>query len=236
MRRHLRVLLILVGGCSGFLPPTTEDFRHLGLAPLPARPDARRSRIRLSVDSRWLAGEFEGLVLAHEGAAPLARVQLFGDVGPRALDLLARPDRVAGFFPQAREGVDCLLPSEAAPHPLLFLGVSLLEEFCDLTEDRVLGVRTDPEGWWVDLKPVVPGMHCEALRTPDGRTIERRFRWMYGVQWRERWGSPDECTVTASGLVLRVRVLDRASLEKRPERAFDLTIPADIRLAEGSRK
>jgi hypothetical protein len=39
------------------------------------------------------------------------RLQLFGDLGPKMLDLLARPDRIAGYFPQTREGVDCALPA-----------------------------------------------------------------------------------------------------------------------------
>jgi hypothetical protein len=190
----------------------------------------------MTVDSPWLAGEFDGVVLAREGPAPEARVQLFGDVGPKILDLVARPDRVAGFFPQTREGVDCRLPSEAAPHPLLFLGVTLLEDFADVDEARVVGVRPDAGGLRLDLKPVVPGMRSEALRAPDGRTLERRFRWMYGLEWRERWERPDECSIQAKGLTLRIRVLETSPVEKRPERAFDLEIPGDVRLAEGSRK
>jgi hypothetical protein len=236
VRRLQALFLIGVGGCSGFVSPTPEDLRHLGLAPIPAHRPTLRHRIRLSVDSKWLAGEFDGVVLAQEGAAPVARMQLFGDVGPKALDLLARPDRVVGFFPQAHEGIDCRLPAEAAPHPLLFLGVSLLEEFADVTEDRVVGIRPDRDPWWVNLKPVVPGMRSEALVASDGRILERRFRWMYGLEWRERWDERRACTITASGLLLRVRVLDTGPLEKVPERAFDLTLPEDVRLAEGSRK
>jgi hypothetical protein len=236
VRRLLAILLTGAVGCSAFSPPTAEDFRQLRLAPAPRRPDLMRYRVQMSVDSPWLAGEFDGVVLAHEGRSPMARAQFFGDVGSKALDLVALPDRVVGFFPQAREGVDCRLPSEAAPHPLLFLGVSLLEDFADVEEDRVLGVRPDPEGRWLDLKPVVPGMRSEALRGPDGRTLERRFRWMYGIEWRERWERPDECRIRAKGLAIRVRVLEAAPLEKRPGRAFELEVPTDVRLAEGSRK
>ena len=84
--------------------------------------------------------------------------------------------------------------------------------------------------------PVVPGMGSEALRSPDGRTIERRFRWMYGIGWRERRDRRDEAEVRARGLLLRVRVLEEAPLERGPERAFDLEVPGDVRLVEGSRK
>jgi len=234
--RLLAVLLLAAGGCSGFAPPTDEDFRRLRLDPAPRHPEAVRYRIRLSVDSAWLAGEFDGVVLAREGPSPVARMQLFGDVGPKVLDLLARPDRILGYFPQTHEGVDCRLPGEAAPHPILFLGASLLEDLADLTEDRVLGVRPDPQGWWLDLKPAVPGMRSEALRSRDGRTIERRFRWTYGVGWSERREGPDESEVRASGLSLRVRVLETSSLEKPPARAFELDVPGDVRIVEGSRK
>jgi len=236
VRRLLGILLIAAGGCSGFVPPTAEDFRRLRLDPAPRHPEAVRYRIRLSVDSAWLAGEFDGVVLARLGPSPKARVQLFGDVGPKVVDLLASPERILGYFPQAHEGVDCRLPGEAAPHPLLFLGASLLEDFADVPEERVTGVRPDPEGWWLDLKPVVPGMSSQVLRAPDGRTIERRFRWMYGVGWRERWDRPDEAEVRARGLSLLVRILESAPLERRPERVFDLEVPGDVRLVEGSRK
>jgi hypothetical protein len=236
VRRLLAVFLLAAGGCSGFSSPTPDDFRRLRLDPAPPHPEAVRYRIRLSVDSAWLAGEFDGVVISREGPSPRARVQLFGDVGPKVVELLAAPDRILGYFPQAHEGVDCRLPGEAAPHPLLFLGASLLEDFADLTEDRVVGVRQDPEGWWLDLKPVVPGMRSQALRSPDGRTIERRLVWMYGIGWRERWDRRDEGDVRARGLSLRIRVLETAPLEQRPERAFTLEVPADVRIVEGSRK
>jgi len=235
VRRPLAAVLLLSAGCSGFAEPTPEILRQINLRPA-AHPDTLRYRVHLSVDSRWLAGEFEGVVLAHEGAAPIARAQLFGDLGPKVFDLVARPNRVVGYFPQTREGIDCALPAQAAPHPLLFLGVSLLEIAADIRDDRVLGVREDSEGWWLNLKPLVPGMHSEALVGKDGRTIERRFRWMYGVGWDATWKDRDTCTVTASGLEIRVRIRGEERLESRPPRAFELTIPDDIRIVKGSRK
>jgi len=228
-------VLLLSAGCSGFAAPTSELLRQIPFPPS-TPPDTMRYRVHMSLDSRWLAGEFDGVVLAHEGAAPLARAQLFGDLGPKVFDLAARPDRILGYFPQTREGVDCALPGEASPHPLLFLGVSLLEVFADVREERVLGIREDDRGWWLDLKPVVPGLRSEALVGKDGRTIERRFRWMYGVGWDLRWERPDACTVTASGLHIGVRILAVERMETRPAHVYDLTIPDDIRIVEGSRK
>jgi len=234
--RHFLATILLTGaGCSAFATPTPEILGQLRLG-VPAHSDTTRVRIRLSLDSPWLAGEFEGVVLAHEGASPLVRVQLFGDVGPKALDLLARPDRITGCFPQAREGVDCRLPSQAAPHPLLFFGATLIEDFADAGVERVLGVREDPRGWWLNLKPVVPGLTIEALWTKDGRILERHFRWMHGLSWEERWERPDACTIRASGLVINVLILGTERLETRPARAYELALPEDVRVVAGSRK
>jgi hypothetical protein len=234
--RPLFAAFLLMGvACSGFSPPTPEIFGQLRLSP-PKHPGTTRYRIHMSVDSPWLAGEFDGVVLAHEGSSPMARAQLFGDLGPKMFDLVARPDRIAGYFPSTREGVDCALPGEAAPHPLLFFGVSLLEDFADISEDRVIGVREDGEGWWLNLKPVVPGLHSEARQAKDGRTIERRFHWMYGLSWGERREGRDACTITASGLVIKVHVLGVEHLKTPPDHAYDLSLPQDIRIVQGSRK
>ncbi len=74
------------------------------------------------------------------------------------------------------------------------------------------------------------------MQAKDGRTLERRFRWMYGLSWDERWEAPDRITIRASGLVIRVRVLETEPLAQRPARAYDFALPEDIRIVEGSRK
>jgi hypothetical protein len=236
VRRLLAALLLLGCGCSGFATPTPEDFRRLHLAAPRSTPETLRSRVHLSVDSEWLAGEFDGVVVADAGASPVVRAQFFGDVGPKVFDLVARPTRIVGYFPQTREGVDCALPKEAAPHPLLFLGASLLEEFADVVEGRVRGLREEQPGVRLDLKPVVKGMGCELLRSPDGTAIERRLSWMYGLHWEERWEGPDTRAISAPGLTLRVRIMGRETLASAPPRVYDLQIPDDVRIVEGSRK
>ena len=227
MRRLLSVLLLLTG-CSSYETPTAADFRRLNLSP-PAPPAATPIRVRISLDSRWLAGEFDGVVIARSGPSPVARIQLFGDLGPKMIDLLARPERVTGYFPQAREGLDVRLPDQATPHPLLFLGVNLLEDLADIDEARVLGVQERDDGWWLDLKPLVPGMRCEALRGRDGRILERRFTWMYGVGWTEVWKDATESEVKASGVHLRIRLLATERVDP-PVKAFELAIPADVQV------
>lgn len=236
MRRLAATLLLLASGCSEYVRPTPEDFLKLKLSPAAPHLGTVRYRLHLSVDSAWLAGEFDGVLIVDDGATPVARAQFFGDLGPKMFDLLARPDRITGYFPQIREGVDCALPREAAPHPLLFLGVNLLEDFADVREDRVRGIHESSAGWWLDLKPLVPGMRSEALRAPDGRTIERRFHWMYGLSWEETWEDANVCEIRSSGLTIDVRILSREVLTTRPARAFELTLPDDIKIVEGSRK
>lgn len=232
----LVTLVCLACGCSEYVRPTPEDFRKLKLPTGPAETGTLRYRLHLSVDSKWLAGEFDGVLLVDAGATPAARAQFFGDLGPKMFDLLARPDRIIAYFPQAREGVDCALPSEAAAHPLLFLGVNLLEDFATVREDRVRGILEAGNGWWLDLKPLVPGMRSEALRTPDGRTIERRFHWVYGVGWDEVWEDANTCEIKATGVTITVRILSRETLPARPARAFELTLPDDVQIVKGSRK
>jgi len=156
VRRLLGPLLLAAIGCSGFARPTPEQLRLLTPPEEPPTPVLERLRVHVSLDSAWLAGEFDGVVVAMRGPeGPLVRVQLFGDLGPKMLDLLARPERIVGFFPQTSEGIDCALPDEASPHLLLFMGASLLERYSRRTPARILGVREEPEGWLVNLRPAV---------------------------------------------------------------------------------
>lgn len=234
MRRLLGVLFLAAAGCSGFASPTPDQLQLL--ASPPSAPVLERYRIQMSLDSRWLAGEFDGVVLAkHGGEAPAVRLQLFGDLGPKILDLLARPDRLTGYFPQGREGIDCSMPREAAPHPLIFMGASLLEQFSDRPASRVVGVREEPEGWWMRLKPVIPGMGVDAFRDRSGRVTKRRLSWMYGVGWVEEWPTPDEVRISASGVAIRVRILERSPNVVLKPGALELTLPPDVRVVQGTR-
>ena len=191
----------------------------------------------MSLDSAWLAGEFDGVVVAMRGPeGPLVRVQLFGDLGPKMLDLLARPGRVVGFFPQTSEGIDCALPEEAAPHLLLFMGASLLERFSCWTPARILGVREGTEGWEVELRPAVRGTEVHTFHDRTGRPLKRRIWWMYGLSWDETWAGPDELRIAATKLSLRVRILERTTDATIKPGTLELTLPSDVRLTQGSRK
>ncbi len=238
MRRLPALLVLCAAGCSGFAPPTPEQ---MGSLTLPERMPSVgvsvvRSRVRMNIDSKWLSGVFEGVILGRlEGGVPAVRAQFLGDLGPKALDLAATPERIVGYFPQVQEGIDCALPSEAAPHPILFMGVSLLERLVPVTKSRVMGVREDEEGTWVKLRPAVEGVESTAIVSGGRNPPHRRYRWMYGLAWDER-GSGDEVTITAPELSIQVKILGEEPLDPGAAPGLRLTLPADVRVTAGSRK
>lgn len=241
MRRRLALLLSLAAaGCSGFEPPTEERLRGVVLDPefrasSPALgPAYTRCRFQMSIDHPSLAGEFDGVVVAHRALnRPVLRAQLFGDLGPRFADLVASPERIVGYFPQTREGIDCALPGEASPHLLLFLGASLVEEFLTRVDrPRVTGVRREDGETWLRLRPAIPGTECHVLRGAGMK--KRRFFWMTGVSWEEEWPTPAECRVTAPDLSIRIRILERS--HPKVLEPVDLKLPEDVRIVKGSRK
>lgn len=238
MRRLIAPLLLLsAAGCAGFETPTPGQLDALGFPERAAPgPDTARSRLHLSVDSPWLSGEFDGVVVARfDGGAGAARAQFFGDLGPKVFDLSARADRIVGYFPQTLEGVDCALPQEAAPHPLLFMGASLVENFSDLPRDRVVGIRREGEGWWLNLRPSIPGLQVHLFVDRDGARKKRRYRWMYGLSWEEEWEG-QVCRITARGVAIQVTLHDREFDHLKNPAALDLRLPADVRIVQGSRK
>jgi hypothetical protein len=191
----------------------------------------------MSVDSPWLAGEFEGAVLArHGGGAPVIRMQLFGDLGPKILELSARPGRIVGYFPQTREAVDCALPAEAAPHPLILLGASLVERFSAVNAERVLGLREEADGAWIRLRPAIEGMETRVFRDRAGRMETRRLSWMYGLSWEEQWRGEEEVRIAAPDLSIRVKILERESKPGGDTGSPDLVLPGDVHVVKGSRK
>jgi hypothetical protein len=237
LRPFLGLLLLAALGCSAFDRPTPEQRERLAPATSPPTPVLERLRIHMSLDSASLAGEFDGVVVARRGPeGPVVRVQLFGDLGPKMLDLLARPDRIVGFFPQAFEGVDCALPGEAAPHLLLFMGASLLERFSARTPGRILGVREEPEGFCVNLQPAIRGTEVHTFHDRSGRPVKERIYWMYGLHWDEEWPGPDELAISAPRISIRVRILERRAEASLKPGTLDLTLPPEVRITQGSRK
>lgn len=231
MRGLVAVFLLASSGCSSFGAPSPEQLARLPESP---RASVVRCRFQMSIDSPSLAGEFDGVLVAK--GDEVVRTQLFGDLGPKILDLVARRNRIVGYSPQTREAVDCFLPGEAKPHLLTFMGASLIEEFlAPLSRARVTGVREEEGGTWYRLRPAVEGMSTLAFVGPGPERI-RRLGWMYGLSWDEEWTNPDERRIRASGLSIRVKVLERTAAPAPDAAAFELTLPADVRIVAGSRK
>lgn len=244
MKRFAGFLLLLAAGCAGFDEPTSERLIGLPLRPPVAEADSARRRIlvrfQMSIDSPWLAGEYEGVAAAWEfGGEPRLLAQLWGDLGPKTAELLVSPDRVVGYFPQIREGVDCSIPREATPHPLLFMGASLAQELLSPeTPASVTGVREESDGTWLRLHPFFRGTEVHRLMSrANPETKKRRFWWMIGVHWEETWTSPLECRITAPNLSIRVKILERTGRESGiPGADRHLILPDDVRIVAGSRK
>jgi hypothetical protein len=223
MHRSGTLLLTALAGCAAPVPP--EALERVDLVVPPASPGLH-VRVTLDLESSWLTGRFDGVVVAATGPRPAVRAQFFPDLGGKALDLLARPDRIIGHLPLSAEGVDTALPGAPA-HPLVLMGVTLLEHFAPLTRDRVRAARAAPEGWWLRLDGVARGAILEALLTPEGTLPRRRFS-AAGVRWEEEIDARGS-TIRAEGMCLRVDVLETATLKGADEETFRLTLPPDVR-------
>jgi hypothetical protein len=222
---------LLAAGCTAWAPPTSDTFAWVSLAQ-PGVREPTRLRLRLDIDSPWLSGQFEGAALARPG--PEVRLQLFPDLGGKAVDLLATPTRIVGYFPQLREGIDMRLPGEARPHPLAFLGLHLLERAAPA--GTVTGWRplegdsaTGASRIEARLNSVVEGATAFLSLEKPPRVTARRLRWMYGVEWTERPDGPDASVIEAPRLRVRLTVLERQHPKDLPAGAFELTLPPDVR-------
>ena len=234
--RRLAAVLLCCAGCSGFEIPTSARLDELRLADEAASPFARR-KFRMSVDSAALTGEFDGVAQAQLLTNPPAvRAQVFGDLGPKMMDLLARTDRIAGYFPQPMEGVDCALPGEAGPHLILFMGATLLEDFLPFRRSRVAAIREEEGGVWLRLSPVIPGLVTDVFRTRAGEIERRKYTWMYGISWEASRVAPDEWRITAPDVDIRMKVVERDQAPPATAGVFELTVPSGVRLTRGSRK
>jgi hypothetical protein len=212
--------LLVLAGCSGFAEPRAADLEALESVPPPPGPFVR-IRATVDLDGRWLAGTFEAVVVARSGPDPAVRLQLFPDLGGKALDLAVRRDRITGFFPATGEGIDWALPSEARAHPLLFMGLTLLERFHPVAPGRAVGVRPGPPPE-ILLRPAVEGVRV----VWDGG---RRFRWGPGIEWRETGTPFERVAIEAKDLRIAVRVHECRSVERMDPAVFTLVLPDGVR-------
>jgi hypothetical protein len=160
----------------------------------------------------------------------MVRMQCLPDLGGKVVDLLARPDRIVGHFPQLNQGMDLALPGRERTGPIMMMGIGLLEMFAPVTVDRVIGARRDEKGRLLKLRPVVEGGCVIALLAPDGRIVRRTFEW--GTRWEEEWVSDREVIVRAPGMELRVSRMESRTLESAADSLFQLELPPGTKALE----
>lgn len=216
-RKAAALLLAALAACAGLEPLDPETARALGELPRPEGP-AVRAWVLLEIESPSFSGRFEGVLLGRSGPEPAVRAQFFPDVGGKALDLSARPDRIAARLPATGESLLMRLPGGARPHPVTFLGASLLERFAAPIPERVRGVRRGNGETWIVLEGAARGVCVEVL-VPGG--TRRRFSWMRGVRWEERDVPGGSVEIEAPRLRARGEVLKTRRLERVPEGVFD---------------
>jgi hypothetical protein len=211
--RNASGIFLLLAGCAGLEAPRPEDVEAVRRLPPPPGPYARVTAVA-DLETEHLSGTFDVLVLARSGRRPVVRLQLLPDLGGKALDLVASPDHLTGWFPVTGEGVDWDLPGQASAHPLLFFAITLLERFAPVTEDRVAGVADGV----IELEPVVEGSRVRYARS------EFRFGWGAAIGWTARRDRVD-----APGLRLVLRDVKIEPLGTLDEALLKLELPDDVR-------
>ena len=227
MSRLLPFALAVMAGCAvPFEPPTPSDIGNLIQFPAPPGPYVR-ARTRFSIESLSFGGVFEGVVLARTGPSPVLRVQLFPDVGGKALDLVARPDRITGYLPHLGEGIDMALPSEARLHLLSLVGVTLLEHLVPVTGDRLIGVQRDMACGY-RLRGAAVGVELTAWSAGLGHT-RREFQWVHGVRWTELAVAGRSSEISTPRLSARMEVLEITFPKTLPDSLFELKLPDEVK-------
>lgn len=227
-----KALCVIVGlaaaGCQGFVPPSPELASRVRDLPAPPGPYLR-ARVRIDIESSSLSGQFDGAILAQTGPRPRVRLQAFPDLGGKVLDLVASPVRIAGYLPQSNEGGDYALPLQGSANAFVCLGLSLLEQFAPLGEERLLGMKEGPDGWWILVRPLTDDVELTAFIESGGALARRRYRWSWIVQWDHVAEGRDAFEIGAHGTRIRIQMLDPRVVERVPDSAFELKVPADAR-------
>ena len=234
VRPPLLVLaLVLSGGCRGFAPPEPELLARLERRAEGGTGPERRTA-RLEVEGEDFAGDFTAVLVTDGAPRPSARLQLLPEVGPKVLDLVARPDALEGSLPgepysHAR--------GDAPPplHPLAILACCVLEDVAPLAP-RVAGARETTlddgsPGLELSVEPVLEGCEVTALVDASGAVRERRFR-LGRARWREVCEG-DRRAFLAPGTRWVLRDETRAPIEAPPRSLFRLS-PAPAGSAPGA--
>ena len=220
----IAIVAIAVTGCCGFVEPSPELRSVLRYAPPPEGP-CIRAKVRVKIDSPWIAGTFDGVLVARTGDSPIIRMQLFPELGPKALDLVASPSNVTGYFPHKGQGDDHSLPLESIPTPIDGLGITLVEHFTTLGEERALGMRETKEGWTLQIQPAVKDLKLEGRITKEGRVLSRSFRYSWLVRWTQEVHPDGGFSINAGKLSLRLSIKETKTIQSLPDKIFMLRLP-----------
>ena len=220
----IAIIAIAGTGCCSFDEPSLELLSVLRYAPPPPGPCVQ-AKVRVKIDSPWIAGTFDGVLVARTGDSPIIRMQLFPELGPKALDLVASPSHVTGYFPHKGQGDDHSLPLESIPTPIDGLGVTLVEHFTPLGEERALGMREKDDGWTLKIQPVIEGLKLEGRITKEGRILSRSFRHSWLVRWTQEVHPDGGFSINAGKLSLRLNILETKTIQNLPDKLFVLRLP-----------
>lgn len=209
-------------GCRVNAPPPPELLALLG-----ARPDVRHEKVqaRVRIESEQLTGTFQAALARRRGSAPVVRLKLFSDLGGAVLDLAASAEAVRAHFPQAGITLDWSREEgESLRRGLLaFFAASVLEEAAPITYGRIRGARHLPEGWWLELEPVLEDVRVTASLNARGDVLGRTYELR-----RARWTEGRGATVRYEGQGFSL-VIDDIRVVEVPELSdelFHLSLPA----------
>ena len=220
----IAIIAIAGTGCVRFVKPSPELLSVLRNAPPPPGPCVR-AKVKVTIDSPWIAGTFDGVIVARTGTSPLIRMQLFPELGPKALDLVASPMRVTGYLPHKDQGADHSLPLESRPTPIDGLGVTLVEHFTHLGEDRALSMRETDYGWTIKVHPVIKELEVKVRITREGRVLSRNFKHSWLVRWDQEVHADGGFSISAGKLSLQLNILETKELKSLPDKIFVLRLP-----------
>jgi hypothetical protein len=204
----------LLTACRTAMPP--DQLARLDLAP-PAAP--QRLHLEVDLESRWLSGVFDALVVTRS-SPPAVRLQLLPDLGAPILDLVATPAAITARM-HGEDAVRRWRGQDDDPPlapPLLF-AITLLEQHAALGHDRIVAAFSGPP-ITLDLRGLFPGTRVVDAELQSGEVVGRTFRRGH-VVWRDTLAG-DHGEVTAPGFRLRARVLAREDAGDVGDDLFDL--------------
>jgi len=222
------IVVLLASGCQA--PPPRALLERLPAAAPPTVFWRRQGWV--TIESEALGGRFRAALVAAVGEHPCVRLQLFPALGGKVLDLVATPERIAGYFPQARIGIDHRAGAGPLPrHLLVFAGLTLLEIHRPISAARILSARAAGTGWSIVLSPVVESAGVTATLDRGGRIIERHYD-LRGASWTERWPRDGRLEIDAEAFRIEADLELAERDDQPPPGIFDLKLPPEIAAVE----